>query len=104
MKGAWRRFRTLPPGSRFHQSYLQHQRKHKSPTSRIAVMGGGVLLVVAGIVALVVPGPGLLTIALGAGLIARESVHLSHSLDRVELWLRRRLAWVMRSRLARRFR
>ena len=91
MKSAWRRVSTLPPGSRFQLAHEQHQRKHKHPATRIAVMGGAVLLILAGIVALVVPGPGLLMIAMGALLVARESASLSRGLDRFELWVRRRL-------------
>ncbi len=91
LKSAWRRFRSLPPGQRFHTAYLQHRRKHERPATRIAVMAGAVVLILAGIVALVVPGPGLLMIAIGAALIARESAKLSRGLDRVELWVRRRL-------------
>lgn len=91
MKGAWRRFSTLPPGSRFQLAHQQHQRKHNHPATRIAVTVGAVLLILAGILALVFPGPGLLMIAMGALLIARESASLSRGLDRFELWVRRRL-------------
>lgn len=42
-------------------------------------------LIVAGIVLLVLPGPGLLLILLGAGLIAEESLLAARMLDRTDL-------------------
>ena len=50
----------------------------------------GVLLVAAGIVMLVVPGPGLLVIAIGLGLILSQSGWGRSILARVRLWSRRR--------------
>ncbi|MBA3539898.1 MAG: hypothetical protein H0T79_09735 [Deltaproteobacteria bacterium] len=51
----------------------------------------GVVLVFAGGVMLVVPGPGLLVIVFGLALLAGESKRLAHVLDRAELVVRR---WV----------
>lgn len=47
---------------------------------------------IVGVSALPLPGPGLLIIALGALLIAEQSRAVARALDRLELWLRRRLA------------
>ena len=46
-------------------------------------------LIVAGIVLLVLPGPGLLLILLGAGLIAEESLLAARLLDRIDLAISR---------------
>jgi len=50
---------------------------------RIASMIGGTFLIVAGIVMLVIPGPGLLSIALGLGLIAPDVPFAARLLDRL---------------------
>ncbi len=85
----WRRFRARTPGERFSQTYLAHQRERSSATARIAIIVGAVLLVAVGVVALVAPGPGLIGIAAGLALIARESKTLANLMDRLELFGRR---------------
>jgi len=52
--------------------------------------GLGALMVLAGALMLVLPGPGLLVIALGMALIAEESLWASRLLDRLDLWIERR--------------
>jgi len=47
-------------------------------------------MVLAGVLMLVLPGPGLLVIALGMALIAEESLWASRLLDRLDLWIERR--------------
>jgi hypothetical protein len=89
MQSAWRRFAGLAPGTRFHTTYVNHKRAKQTKGNRLALMAGGVLLILAGIVALVAPGPGLLMIALGLALIARESERLSRAMDRMEMSLRK---------------
>lgn len=49
----------------------------------------GAVLLAGGIVLLFIPGPGLLLIAFGAALIARQSLWLAKRLDRLELVLRK---------------
>ena len=49
----------------------------------------GVLLLVGGIALLFVPGPGLLVMLFGLGLLGGQSQHLARGLDRVEPPLRR---------------
>jgi hypothetical protein len=43
----------------------------------------------AGLVMLVIPGPGLLVMIVGLGFFAEESLWLARWLDAMELWLRR---------------
>jgi hypothetical protein len=88
LKGAWQRFRNRRPGFRFHGMYVDHQKASKAAWKRVALIFGGVVVVIVGIIALPAPGPGMLIIALGAGMIARESETLSDALDRLELYLR----------------
>lgn len=53
---------------------------------------GAVLAIVAGLIMLVLPGPGLLVMIAGAALLAEESLFTARLLDRFELWMRRRFA------------
>jgi peptidoglycan/LPS O-acetylase OafA/YrhL len=75
------------PGRRFSALYrLRRQRKPR--WLRIAgVLGGGMLMLV-GVLLVPTPGPGLLAMLLGAGLIATESLAFAQALDRLELRLR----------------
>ena len=52
----------------------------------------GVVAMLVGTAMLVLPGPGLLVILLGAFLIGEESLVASRQLDRIDLWCSRRLA------------
>jgi hypothetical protein len=88
LKRKWHEFAERKPGTRFSEMYEEHQRSGQSGTKRVLFVIAGVVIVAVGIVALPAPGPGTLVIALGAGLIARESRKLAHALDRLELALR----------------
>lgn len=89
LRRSTREFMALPAGERFRTTFERHQRTRRSPARRIAFVAGGVLLIAAGLVALVAPGPGLVMIALGFLLVARESSRLARVLDRLELAARR---------------
>jgi hypothetical protein len=85
-KEHWRLFRRAQPGTRFQRL---HEARADSPASRVAATILGILLLVGGIVLLFIPGPGLLLIAFGAGLLAQQSRWLAQRLDRLEPLLRR---------------
>lgn len=85
LRQGWRELRRGTPGRRFEERY---RRRHTHGVLRKAlVMAAGVLLVLAGIPLLPLPGPGLVVIAAGAALIAQESRTAARALD----WLERRL-------------
>jgi uncharacterized protein (TIGR02611 family) len=90
LKAAWKKFKNRRPGFRFHGMYREHQKSAKAPWVRAAYLIGGIVVVIVGIIALPAPGPGMLIVALGAGLIARESERLANALDRFEVFLRRK--------------
>jgi len=75
------------PGHRFSERY-----RRSRPDSRLrrplAIMGG-FMLILAGLVMTVTPGPGLPALLLGAMLIAGESRRAALALDRLELAVRR---------------
>jgi hypothetical protein len=85
LKKHWRTFRDATPGKRFEKL---HAARSDSPPP-IVFYAIGAILLAGGVVLLFIPGPGLLLIAFGAALIARQSLWLAKRLDRVELVLRR---------------
>jgi hypothetical protein len=85
LKKHWRVFRDAKPGKRFEKL---HDARSDSPPPIVFYAAGAVLLAV-GVVLLFIPGPGLLLIAFGGALIARQSAWLAKRLDRLEPVLRR---------------
>jgi hypothetical protein len=86
---AWDRFVHSTPGRRFQERYRRMREQKGSALKRCLFVCGGILICLAGIVFLAIPGPGLLIIALGLALVAQESAALARLLDRAELKLRR---------------
>ncbi len=94
VKKEWRAFEHDEPGERFQH---QHDRMQEcSRALRVAQGIAGVLLVLAGIVMLFVPGPGLLVMLFGFALLAGLSRTLAKLLDRAEPALRRQGALMRR--------
>lgn len=91
LKKHWHDFKASKPGRRFLDFYEQRQvdRENGQIWRRILYIGLGLFFTIAGIVFLGMPGPGLLVIGLGLGLIAGEFESMARALDRVEVWLRR---------------
>jgi uncharacterized protein (TIGR02611 family) len=92
LKKTWHHFRDAEPGKRFLLHYRRHQRGSRSKFATIGYLVLGVVLVAAGVLGLIVPGPGLLGIALGFAVLAQESEKASKALDRLELWIRKQVA------------
>jgi len=85
---AWRQFRSAETGNRFRE---QHERmRDRSTAVKLAVIAAGIVLIAIGIVLLFIPGPGLVAIALGLGLVASRSQRLAAALDRLEQRVRQR--------------
>ena len=93
----WRRFVKAPAGTRFQQGYRERAPGAASLGWRLLRWAAGLAALAAGTVMLFTPGPGLLAMAFGAALLARESLAVARRCDACELWLRE--AW---SRLRRR--
>ena len=97
LKRRLRRFMTVPSGRRFRAAYERH---HERPNlaRRILTIGAGIGLIVVGLLLLVLPGPGLLVAAVGAALLAEESLTVARALDWLDVrvtrlwrrWRRRR--------------
>jgi len=91
LKEQWRELRSAPPGKRFRLRYEKRSRERGSPAARIAWSALSVLLILAGIVALPLPGPGFVPIAIGLALLAQESAGVARFCDRAEVAIRKRL-------------
>lgn len=82
----WNWLRRQTPGERF-QAFYQSRQERRQGSAVTAVVAFALLLV--GAVMLVIPGPGLLVMALGFALLASQSQGLARRLDGLELRLRR---------------
>jgi hypothetical protein len=95
LKQRWRRFSAAPPGQRFQAHFQRRQQTRPRELHRkILAIGGGVLIMGAGIFFMLAPGPGLLIFLVGALLVAEESLAAARLLDWADLRLQRLGAWV----------
>ena len=85
LKRRWRRLRAGQPGARFQRQYRENRETRKSGLQRWGSVAAGVGLILVGVVALFVPGPGILFIAAGSAVLARESLAVARTLDWVEV-------------------
>jgi len=93
LRKQWRVFRADPAGERFQRRYKRNTAR-AGMVRKFAVIGGGLALLVIGIALLVLPGPGLLLMLLGAGFVAEESLIAAKMLDRLDLVFQRiRARW-----------
>ena len=88
-RGRWEWFKQIPPGARFQQLYERRQASSRGAVRRFAIVGGGSLLMLLGVVLLPAPGPGSIVIFMGAVLVAQESLLVARALDLAEMRLRR---------------
>lgn len=90
-KDDWETLKSSEPGHRFQDRY---KRRHQSVSKRSKyikplIFGAGFIVIGIGILLLVFPGPGWVTIALGLALIAGESKILAQILDILEMMIRK---------------
>jgi hypothetical protein len=89
LRKAWRELKSAPPGHRFEARYERARRHGHGMLRKWLIMGGGVLLLVAGVAFLPLPGPGLLIIAAGGLLMAECSQSVARAMDWTEVRVRR---------------
>lgn len=75
------------PGRRFSALYRLRRQRRRRWLRALGVVSGGLLMLL-GVLLVPTPGPGLLALLLGAGLIASESLAFAQALDRLELRVR----------------
>lgn len=89
LQRTWSEVKAGKPGHRFRDHYRRRNHPGRHGAIRKAVMiGAGAALIVVGVVALVLPGPGILVIAFGGALMSTESYFAAKALDVLELWAR----------------
>jgi hypothetical protein len=99
----WQRLKQADPGRRFHERY---ERRHSvggdRPRHRLLYIAGGCICFTIGLVLRVIPfAPGgLPLLALGAGMLSRESRTGARWLDKAEVAARR--AWSVAKKMLRR--
>jgi UPF0716 family protein affecting phage T7 exclusion len=86
---SWRRFKAGLPGRRFQQQFRQRRRFRSGAARKSLLMATGILLAVAGVFLLFVPGPGIIILLIGAVLIAQQSSLAARAFDRIEIRLRK---------------
>lgn len=91
LKREWKGFVDAEAGTRFARLHERKESSGRGWWRRLAWWGIGLALVLAGLVMLFTPGPGLLTLALGMACIAQESLPFARKCDTTELRLR--AAW-----------
>ena len=90
----WHQFAAVPPGQRFEAHFTRRQQtRPRGLHQKILAVGGGVLVMGAGLFFMLAPGPGVLIFLIGALLVAEESRTVARRLDGVDLRLRRLAAW-----------
>jgi hypothetical protein len=84
------------PASGFEAHFARRQQtRPRGLHQKILAIGGGVLVMGAGLFFLLAPGPGLLIFLIGALLVAEESRTIARLMDGADLRLRRLAAWVL---------
>lgn len=86
----WHVFAHDKPGERFVNLHKRRQEQRQGSFSwgRILFLGAGLLLIIAGLFFMAVPGPGLPVLVTGLGLMGSESLFLARWLDWTERKLR----------------
>ena len=106
LKREWRELKKGRPGRRFRDrcERARQSRADKSAVRRFVVPVVGVLILAAGLVFCVIPGPGLPLVAIGGALLAQHSMTMAIALDWVEVKLRylfgRAIGWWREASLA----
>jgi uncharacterized protein (TIGR02611 family) len=95
LKREWSQLKRGKPGSRFQDQFDRNQREKKSNIGRAFRVVAGLILLPVGLFFLAVPGPGLVIIALGAVLVAREFGFAARFLDAIEVRARKVMTWVL---------
>jgi uncharacterized protein (TIGR02611 family) len=95
IKDHWQDLKAGQPGQRFQDHFERRHESGSNPLRKVLFIGGGALIVAAGIFFLPAPGPGFVIIFLGGGLIAQESKAAAKVLDWCEVRIRAVAEWAV---------
>lgn len=92
-KEDWKQLKASEPGHRFQDRYKRRHQpgKHRNSFKTSLIVGAGLLIIGVGILLLIFPGPGWITIVVGLAFIAGESLFLARILDILEMVIRKML-------------
>ena len=96
LKNYWGELKQGEPGKRFQEQHRKKHRSGSSPWRKVLFIGGGILIIAAGIFFLPAPGPGWAVIFIGGALLAQESLPAAKVLDWIELRIRAVVQWALR--------
>ncbi len=85
----WQHFVATPSGRRFQTRHRMRRAQTAGVARKFVICTFGVIIALAGVIMLVLPGPGLVALVIGAVLIAEESLLVARALDRFDLWVTR---------------
>ncbi|HET7670706.1 MAG TPA: PGPGW domain-containing protein [Burkholderiales bacterium] len=88
----WQDLKRGRPGRRFQDRYARRRQAARGMAGKCAFVCLGLLVLLAGIVLLPLPGPGMIIVAAGALLMAEGSRTMAKALDSLELRVRRAYA------------
>ena len=99
LREIWGNLRDAEPGHRFRDFEQEQERRRESRGSwrRVLWVGGGILLLLAGLAIGWLPGPGGFVSIIGAGMLATQWRPVARLLDRAELIGRSWLRWLLRT-------
>jgi hypothetical protein len=95
LRESWDEVSDAEPGCRFQAYHEKRQDEKSSKVAQVAFIVAGIGLILVGALLMVIPGPGIPVVAVGAGLIARESSHVAKALDWLELRIRAVVSWAL---------
>ncbi|HEX9951199.1 MAG TPA: PGPGW domain-containing protein [Rubricoccaceae bacterium] len=96
LKRQWHDLKEAKPGHRFQDQYERKQKAGRSTARKGAIVAAGIVVLAAGVFLLPAPGPGFIVVALGAAMVAQESLAAARMADTTEVWLRGLAAWGIR--------
>lgn len=93
IRQSWKELERSAPGRRFQDLYERRRRAGHPHLKKIISIAGGLVLTAAGFFLLAFPGPGLLLIFAGMGMMAQYSKAASKALDKCEVGVRKLIAF-----------
>jgi hypothetical protein len=95
LKRNWNRLKRGRPGHRFEEraERARQNRAKQSWIKRFLEPAVGGLLLAAGVIFCLIPGPGLPLVVIGCALLAQRSMAMARCLDWVEIKVRKLISW-----------